>query len=196
MQFKEARDIIISALVVAFVFSYEGFYFAKLIYNFPMAMLAVSAGFILHEMGHRYFAKKYKCHAEYQIWWLGLGIAVLLAITTNGGFTFVAPGAVMIYPLIDIWGRSTELTRRKIGIISVAGPAINIFLAAVFLVLNFFYKSDIFSMGATINTWLALFNMIPFGPLDGAKILYWDKRIWALLFVGLIALFIGMIFLL
>jgi Zn-dependent protease len=33
-------------------------------------------------------------------------------------------------------------------------------------------------LGARINIWLALFNLIPFGPLDGAKILKWNKGIW------------------
>jgi Zn-dependent protease len=36
----------------------------------------------------------------------------------------------------------------------------------------------LFTLGARINTWLALFNLIPFGPLDGAKILKWSKGIW------------------
>jgi Zn-dependent protease len=194
MQFKEARDILISAVVIAFVFSYEGFDFTKLLYNFPIALLVVSLGFVLHEMGHRYYAKKYKCHAEYQIWWFGLGIAMLLAVATNGGFVFAAPGAVMIYPLVDLWGRPMELTRKNIGIISLAGPAINIFLAAIFLVLNFAAPSDIFSIGARINIWLALFNMLPIPPLDGSKILAWDKKVWIAMFAGLIVLFLVMMF--
>jgi Zn-dependent protease len=35
-----------------------------------------------------------------------------------------------------------------------------------------------------INVFLALFNLIPFGPLDGLKIYRWKKGIWGLL-IGL-----------
>ncbi|MEM3056852.1 MAG: site-2 protease family protein, partial [Candidatus Bathyarchaeia archaeon] len=33
-------------------------------------------------------------------------------------------------------------------------------------------------VGLSINSVLALFNLIPFGSLDGAKILRWSLRAW------------------
>jgi len=39
------------------------------------------------------------------------------------------------------------------------------------LVLDVIQPALLFALVAQINTWLALFNFIPFGPLDGAKIL-------------------------
>ncbi|MBT3406387.1 hypothetical protein HN419_04415 [Candidatus Woesearchaeota archaeon] len=43
--------------------------------------------------------------------------------------------------------------------------------------------------GATINTWLALFNMIPFGMFDGKKILRWNKIIYGVMVaIGIILL--------
>ena len=47
----------------------------------------------------------------------------------------------------------------------------NLCLAIVFLLLNMAYPMLVFSFVARINAWLAIFNLIPFGPLDGAKIL-------------------------
>ena len=35
-----------------------------------------------------------------------------------------------------------------------------------------------------INVFLALFNLIPFGPFDGLKIFRWKKEVWGLL-IGL-----------
>ena len=32
--------------------------------------------------------------------------------------------------------------------------------------------------GLLINSWLALFNMIPFWNFDGKKIFIWNKTIW------------------
>ncbi|MEM2539439.1 MAG: hypothetical protein QXN85_03135, partial [Candidatus Bathyarchaeia archaeon] len=37
--------------------------------------------------------------------------------------------------------------------------------------------------GAMINAIVALFNLIPFGALDGAKILWWNKYFWTVTFL-------------
>jgi Zn-dependent protease len=34
-------------------------------------------------------------------------------------------------------------------------------------------------VGYSINAWLGLFNLIPAGPFDGAKVLAWDWRVFA-----------------
>jgi Zn-dependent protease len=36
----------------------------------------------------------------------------------------------------------------------------------------------LFSLGAYINTWLAIFNLIPFSPLDGMAVFKWNKVAW------------------
>jgi Zn-dependent protease len=38
-------------------------------------------------------------------------------------------------------------------------------------------------LAALLNGFIALFNLIPIGILDGFKIFSWDKTIWALAFV-------------
>jgi len=93
------------------------------------------------------------------------------------GFIFAAPGAVMIQPRATA-GETNNLSNRKVGRISLAGPAANIGLAAVFLVLDVIRPALLFTLGAYINTWLALFNLIPFGPLDGVKVFRWSKGFW------------------
>jgi Zn-dependent protease len=136
-------------------------------------------------MGHRFVARRFDCFAEYAMWPTGLIIALACSLF---GFVFAAPGAVMIYPRADIWGRSS-LTREKAGLISIAGPAMNICLAVIFLVLNMAQPTLLFTLGAQVNTWLAIFNLIPLGPLDGAKILRWNKGAWSLALVIGIGLF-------
>jgi Zn-dependent protease len=65
----------------------------------------------------------------------------------------------------------------------------NICLGVVFVLLNAAYPMLLFSLGAQINTWLAIFNLIPFGPLDGAKIFQWNKGAWLATLVAGIGLF-------
>ena len=116
-------------------------------------------------------------------------LALALPIITFGKFVFAAPGAVYIY--------GPHITREQNGIISVAGPVMNIIIAiialltAVFIIgssNSFLYTIAIYAM--MINLFLAFFNMIPIPPLDGSKVMLWDVRIWALIFFPLLAYFL------
>ena len=194
METEEIKELLISAVALAFVFgfAYSGGVgnLERLAIFFPVSLLVVSLGFVLHELGHRTIAKRFDCHAQYKLWREGLILAFVITLLSNGNFIFAAPGAVMIYPKADLWGRAAALTRKKMGLISIAGPGMNILLAGVFITLGFLYPFFIFSLGAYINVWLALFNMIPFPPFDGSKIFAWDWRIWLSLLIPLIILFI------
>ena len=181
MRVKEFRDIVISALVLALAFGIAlsgGFRAFQqpsiLVLVIGISLVAVSLGFILHELGHRLIARRFGYFAEYSMSPKGLMVALGFSLF---GFIFAAPGAVMIYPKATAWGTGS-LDRQKVGLISVAGPITNIGLAVLFLVLDVIQPNLLFTLGAQINIWLALFNLIPFGPLDGAKILKWSKRIW------------------
>jgi Zn-dependent protease len=181
MRAKELRDLIISAIVLAVAFGialsggYRGFQRLDiLIIVIGMSLVAVSLGFVFHELAHRLIARRFGYFAEYAMWGKGLLIALGCSFF---GFIFAAPGAVMIHPRTSAWGTS-GLGQRRIGLISLAGPATNIALALIFQVLDFANPTLLFTLGAQINTWLALFNLIPFGPLDGAKIFKWNKVAW------------------
>ena len=198
MKSRELRDLFVSAVLLALAFgiAFSGGFRAlfepgRLIIMFLLSLVVISAGFILHEMGHRFIARRFGCFAEYKMWTTGLVLAIMCSFF---GFVFAAPGAVMIHPAADLEGRPV-LTRQSLGIISIAGPAMNICLAIVFILLNSLYPFIVFSLGARINTWLALFNLIPFGPFDGAKIMSWDKKIWLVAIITAIGLFIYLQFL-
>ena len=192
MKAKELRDLVISALVLALAFgiALSGGFRAfqqpdSIVLVIGMALVAISLGFVFHELGHRLIARRFGYFAEYAMWPMGLMVALGFSLF---GFVFAAPGAVMIYPRATVLG-TASLSRQKIGLISLAGPATNIGLAVVFLVLDFIQPALLFTLGARINTWLALFNLIPFGPLDGAKILKWNKGIWLISIAGAGGLF-------
>ena len=188
---KEINDILISAIVlsVAFGIFLNGGILG--ISNFSLntlitAIIVVSTSFILHELAHRFLARRYGFYAEYKMWPQGLLLAL---ITSLFGFIFAAPGAVMIHPKADLWGASKTLTRRRIGLIALVGPLTNIAFIGIFGAAFLIFPSRIFAVGLIINIVLAFFNMIPIAILDGAKVFGWDKRVWAAVFVPLLVLY-------
>lgn len=165
-------------LSIAFAILFTGF---SLDVKFAIAVLisGFTAGisFLLHELSHKYVALKYGCKAEFHAFDKMLWIAILLSFF---GFIFAAPGAVFI---------KGKINAKKNGLISLAGPLANIIIGLFFFLLVLFSGKivlikTIFGMGAKINFWLALFNMLPFMGLDGAKVLAWNKKIYAIVLIA------------
>ena len=89
------------------------------------------------------------------------------------------------------WGKPVEFDpynlrhpRRDAALISLAGPAVNLVLATLLALILKFSPSSLFSVFLIpiilININLAIFNLLPVPPLDGAKILYgFLPRDWA-----------------
>lgn len=178
---REVIDLIISFLVISlgFCILYSGRDINGIIALLPIIMLGVGCGFIFHELGHKLSAMHYGYWAEYKMWVYGLVIAL---ISSFFGFIFAAPGAVYIY--------GPNMTDRENGIISLAGPIINIAITLIFLVILFSLGNSIMLsetnyiiaiiciIGAKINSFLALFNLLPIPTLDGSKVLKWNILIW------------------
>lgn len=178
----ELRDITKAWLVLslAFAFIYSGTHLVggsvmgiwsfRFLMLFGVSLFTAGLGFLLHELSHKLVAQRYGCAAEFrafdQMLFLALGLAFVI------GFIFAAPGAVMI---------SGMVTRKENGIISMAGPMMNFVLGLLFMGLTWVFPpwASLFSVGFSINMWLGLFNMIPFGPLDGVKIFRWNTLVWA-----------------
>ncbi len=170
----EIKDLIKAwaAISIAFAIIMRGLAGLDLYQVFIVATVTVGTGFLLHELGHKLVAQKYGCFAEFRSFDQMLLLAVLMSFF---GFVFAAPGAVMIRGPVG---------KRRNGIISAAGPIVNIVLALLFLLLLFVsygFISIIAFYGFYINSWLALFNMIPIWNLDGAKVLKWDKKAYGII---------------
>ncbi|HJJ48586.1 MAG TPA: peptidase M50 [Methanocorpusculum sp.] len=167
--------------------------------NLAVALIVVAVSFIFHEMAHKYTAIHFGYWAEFRKSTPMLLVSLAIAVIT--GFVFAAPGAT----LINTAGR--EMTKKENGIISVAGPVSNLILSIPFIILmiagiitggataavastGFIWsltpQGFCFYLGYTglmVNAMLALFNMIPAGPLDGKKILKWNPIAFAVVLI-------------
>jgi len=191
---KELLHIFIAWVVISLAFAWRGFSgFSQFLSYLPIVFIATGTGFIIHELAHKFMAMHYNCNARFFMWPSGLAFAIILALVTGGGFVFAAPGAVYI------WGK--DLTRKENGIISLAGPLSNLIVALIFLAIllllifipgltvSAFILSLIFTV-INVNLFLGLFNLLPIPPLDGYKVLVWNKLIWVMSLIIFVSLFI------
>ncbi|MFH1222175.1 MAG: site-2 protease family protein [Candidatus Micrarchaeota archaeon] len=198
LEFDELVHIAISMLAISIAFTLvfagpEGllraptqfFLFAL------MSMATVGSGFVLHEMGHKLTAIYFGGQSKFRMWPQGL---LFMLVVSLFGVLFAAPGAVYIY--------LNKITKKQNGLISIAGPAINLLLVGFFLLLAWLYPIrmyfpfipdanglvNVWYFGAQMNLLLALFNMIPAFPLDGSKVWDWSKLVWGGTTAGLLAM--------
>ncbi|MEK6907113.1 MAG: site-2 protease family protein [Nanoarchaeota archaeon] len=175
--------IVISA-AFAIVLTKNNLVSTQLLFNFLLSGLTVGIGFLFHELSHKVVAQKYGARAEFR----AFNPMLLLALAMSFfGFVFAAPGAVMI--------AGGHINIKRNGKISIAGPLVNLVLALIFFVVMKLNLSSglntIGQYGFFINSWLALFNMIPFGPFDGRKVFVWNKLVWiSIVAIAVIFLFI------
>lgn len=185
----ELEHILISWVVLSFLFAYRFliFYGLRSFYLFFIISLAtVGLGFILHELAHKHVARHYGHWAEFRMSLQGILLAILFTLLSFGTFIFAAPGATIIIPVGSIFGY--ELSKKESGIISAAGPIINLALALCFYIIflvggyyNIYFLTLLGYFGTYINVWLAAFNLIPIGILDGRKVFSWSIPIWCIL---------------
>jgi Zn-dependent protease len=170
----ELKHLTIGALLVMAV----GFtYFLSIGPDLPsLAILSVTftLSFLLHELAHKFSAQYFNLWAEFRLTLQG---ALITLISIVLPFKIISPGAVMI---------AGSGTRKTVGKTAIAGPITNIILSTLCILIEPFIS--LFLIVAFINALLAVFNLIPFGVLDGLKIFRWNKIIWAVTFAAAVVL--------
>ena len=149
-----------------------------IIYGLIMA-LAFSCSFLGHELAHKFMAQHYGLWAEFRLVKIG-AILTLISILPFLFFKIIAPGAIILRNSTDT---------KTLGRIAVVGPIFNLVIGFICLIglniLNFIYAppffGSLFIWLGFINSFMALFNLIPFGIFDGQKIYTWNKLIWIIM---------------
>lgn len=161
------------------------------------SFVGMATGFVLHELAHKVLAQRYGHWAEFRATFSFLGLTLAAAAFLR--VVFAAPGAVLIQ------GR---VTPRENGLISLVGPGVNVAIAATTFGIYMLALQASPTWGidgrdvapfmlagvAQVNAALGIFNLIPVGPLDGRKVLHWNKAVYAAAALVAVALLVATIF--
>lgn len=186
---KELRHLTLGALLVIGVgLSYIPQALRVLGLSVPVTLVTLLSlaliftfSFLLHEIAHKLSAQHFGMWAEFRLTLFGALITLLSMLLPF--FKIISPGAVMV---------AGPLTREEVGKTALAGPLTNLILSTICIAAfastqNSFLKINSF-FGALINAIIALFNLIPFGIMDGFKVFQWNKLIWTTAFIASLSL--------
>lgn len=179
--FTEIIYFLILTVVIAYIFSDIFSIRPRTVYDymhpsrfnlegFKLAALVTAPAVILHELAHKFVAMGFGFDATFKLFPMGLAIGVVLKLIRSP-LLLIAPGYVV---------PAAELINFPIAyrLVAFTGPLVNLLLwLSATLILKI--KSDlnrkqlvVLHLTKKINMILFLFNMIPFGPFDGAKVLF------------------------
>lgn len=184
---KDASVAIISAILLGFAFL-----FAK---KLPLsadtiALYILMAGLVTvtHELAHMVIAYRYKANTEYKIW--GLGAILLFATSLLFGTVFAAPARTII-------NNTASLGKRNVGVTMLAGSAVSIALACVFLLVALIGGGFIAigMLGVSMCLLSVVYSMMPFEPMEGKKVFEWNKLVWAIIFLPALCFYVGLMLL-
>lgn len=165
--------------------------------NLSIAAIPLLFAIIFHEIAHGWVANRLGDPTAKQMGRLTINPIVhidifgtiimptILLIFSHGNFSFGYAKPVPVNPF------NLRNPKRDMAIVSFAGPATNIILAAISILLVIIIAalqlstllpqflaskllipvSQMLSFSATINIFLAAFNLIPIPPLDGGRVL-------------------------
>lgn len=134
------------------------------------------ASFFVHEMAHKIVAQGKGFWAEFRL--TAIGAVLTLLSVFSPILKIISPGTVIV---------SGSGNTESMGRIAIAGPAMNIIFSITLWAGALVPRPPsslafVLSVGAFLNSWIAVLNLVPFGVFDGFKVFRWSKRIWALAF--------------
>ncbi len=165
----EWLHLLVGAVLVMAAGASWFYYIPMGVLGFALSSVLFVLAFLLHELAHKFSAIHYGYYAEFRLQTWGVIVTAISVVLPF--FKIIAPGATVIYGPDD---------RYLMGRTALWGPAVNIAMASALIAAamgapQLYYLA----MAAYINSFIALFNLIPLGILDGLKVFRWNKGVWA-----------------
>lgn len=194
--FIEARNIIASIIVIGFMYGFNDgqaeWNMVYWSYNMIVSMAIVAVTMLVFQAGQRFAALSAGYRVEYQIWWPGLILALIITFIARGHIWIPIAGGMYIHHMA---GHRLGFFRYGLnmldnGIIATCGPlACVIFGTLLKQLANWFGPETGVPIIDKIYWFclvFALINMLPIPPLAGSKLMYNSRLPYVFIFAFLL----------
>lgn len=186
----ELRGIIISILVIAFIVSFNewgsssAFEPAIGLFNLFNAILIVALSILFHDAGQRLWGLAMGYRVEFKMWTFGLIASLALAFINNGRIPYLWLIAPSGFTLHLIAGHRLGWFRYNINyfgqaMVALAGPLFTLMLVLFLKVLYIFSPTPLILLAIRFNVIYAIISLLPIPPLDGSKIYFGSRMLYA-----------------
>ncbi|MEM0231242.1 MAG: hypothetical protein QXJ50_03690 [Candidatus Woesearchaeota archaeon] len=189
----EIRALLITILTSAFILSFRQwggatFDFSAGLRNLFNAFLIITLSLLFKVSVQKIYALHIGYKLEYQFWLTGILTSLFLCFLTNGWLPILMLGgfAVTMLPGHRLGYFRYNINYFSLGIIAMMGPVANLILALFF---KFFsgLPSPLIPLAIKFNVLMAFFSMLPIPPLDGSKVLYAARPLYAFSLAAVLA---------
>mgnify|MGYP001569827411 CR=1 FL=1 len=182
----ELRGLVIATLAIAFIISFKewgtaAFDFSVGIYNLFNSILIVALSILVHDAGQRLWGLAIGYRVEFRMWTFGLIIALIVAFVSNGSLWLIVPSGFLLHHLA---GHRLGWFRYGINyfgqaMVALAGPLFTLMLVIFLKVMGAFFPSALMHKAIVFNVVYAITSLLPIPPLDGSKIYFGSRMLYA-----------------
>lgn len=182
----EIRGIIIAILTAAFIISFKewgakSFDLAAGLYNLFNAVLIVALSILVHDFGQRVWGLAIGYRVEFKLWYFGAIFALVVAFLSNGNLWLIIPSGFMLH---HIAGHRLGFFRYGINyfgqaMVAMAGPLFTLMLIIMLKALSAFSPNPVIQKAIIFNVVYAITSLLPIPPLDGSKIYFGSRMLYA-----------------
>lgn len=182
----EIRGLLVSILAIAFIISFKewgtaSFDFKTGLFNLFNSILIVALSILVHDMGQRLWGLAIGYRIEFRMWTFGIIAALIAAFLSNGNIWLIVPGGFMVHLLA---GHRLGWFRYNInylgqGLVALAGPVFSLMLIILLKLIGIFTYNPLIQKAIVFNVIYAITSLIPIPPLDGSKIYFGSRMLYA-----------------
>jgi len=180
---REARDILVTILCVAFIFGFndgrDTFSLAFWILNMVKTILIVAVSVLVFDGAMKIAALQQGYRAEYRMWPTGLAIGVIVTLLTKGKFPIVLHGGLFLHHMMimRIGKFRYGLNIIAQGTIAAAGAVAHLILMTIGLAMSkqFGILPGFFDPFATVNGIMMIYQLLPIPRTNGIHIFFMSR---------------------
>ena len=190
--FLEFRNIIITILLVGFMYGFNDgqpdFHLGYYSYNMILSIAIAAITIIVFLLGQRLAGISAGYRIEFQMWWPGLIVALIITFISRGYIWVPIVGGMVLHQMAQhrLGFFRYGLNMLDNAVIAACGPLANIFFATIIKQIAiwtpFIPYTPFIDKIYRFSLIFAVVNMLPIPPLAGSRVMYHSRLVFVFIF--------------